>query len=103
RRRAVALVPEADAPAREIVRRHLDDHAVADAGADAELPHLSSGVGEDLMIIVELDPEMPVREHLGHHAVELEHLFLRHVSYPLEGQSYTSPPRTAIVARLRRG
>ena len=69
---------EADAAAREVVGRHFHDHAIADAGADAELAHLAGGVGEDLVIVVELHAEISVRQHLSNGAVEFEHLFFRH-------------------------
>src|SRR5712671_1188164 len=49
--RAIALVAEADASALQIVRRHLHDHPVADAGADAEFPHLARRIGEDLVVV----------------------------------------------------
>ena len=73
---------EADASALQIVRRHLDHHAVADAGADAELAHLAGRVGEDLVIVVELHAEVSVRQHFGDRAVEFQHLFFGH-AFPL--------------------
>ena len=77
-RRGGALVAEADASALQVVRRHLHDHAVADAGADAELAHLAGRVGEDLVVVVELHAEVSVRQHLGDGAVEFQHFFLGH-------------------------
>src|SRR5262245_55620702 len=59
-RRTIRLVAEADAPALQVVGRHFHDHAVADAGADAELAHLARRVGEDLVIVVELHTEIAV-------------------------------------------
>src|SRR5262245_12898667 len=73
-RRAVTLVAEIDPAARQVVRRHLDDHAVADAGADAKLAHLPRHVSEQLMVIVERDAVVAVRQHLGHGAIEFEQL-----------------------------
>src|SRR5690242_16705608 len=61
-RRLVRLVTEADAAALQVVGAHLHDHAVADAGADAELAHLAGRVGQDLVIVVELHAEIPVRQ-----------------------------------------
>src|SRR5665647_676374 len=78
RRGSVALVAEADAPALQIVGRHFDDHAVTDSGADAELAHLAGGVGQHLVLVIELYPEIPVRQHFGHRAVEFQQFFLRH-------------------------
>ena len=69
-------------PRVEIVGRHLDDDPVADAGADAELAHLAGHVGEHLMLVVERDAVIAVRQNLGHGAVEFEQLFLRHAVSP---------------------
>src|SRR5260221_6379869 len=46
------LVAEDDAPARQVIRRHLDGDAIAHAGADAEFAHLGRGVGEDHVVVV---------------------------------------------------
>src|SRR6266851_2563864 len=81
--RAFRLVAEIDAAARQIVGRDLDDDPVADAGADAELAHLARHVGKDLMLVVEGDAVIAVRQDLGHRAVEFQQLFLRHSSYSL--------------------
>src|SRR3982074_2519906 len=78
-RGAIALVAKINAAAGEIVRRHFHDHPVADAGADAELAHLPRHIGEDLVLIVERDAVIAVREDLGHRAVELEQLFFGHM------------------------
>ena len=87
---------EADAAAREVVRRHLDDHPIADAGADAEFAHLAGGVSQHLVLVIELHTEIAVRQHLCDGAVELEHLFLRH------SQNLRSARRTVagLAARL---
>ena len=74
------LVAERDPPARQIVRRHLDRDAVADAGADAELAHLPRRVGEDHVFVVELHAEIAVRQFLGDLAFEFEQFFFGHGS-----------------------
>src|SRR5262245_59301412 len=79
RGRALALVAEIDAAAREIVGRDLHDDAVADAGADAELAHLARHIRENLMLVVERHAIVAVGQHLGDGAVEFEQLFLGHV------------------------
>ena len=76
--RCVALVTETDAPALQIVGRHFNDHPVADTRADAELAHLAGRVGQDFVIIVELHPEVAVRENLGDGTVKFQQLFFRH-------------------------
>jgi hypothetical protein len=60
---AVVAVAEADAAAAEIIGRDLDDHPVADAGADAKLAHLARHIGEQLMLVVEHDAVVAVRQN----------------------------------------
>src|SRR5262249_13250407 len=74
---------ETDAPTLQIVWRHFDDHTITDASADTELPHLASRVGQDFVIIVELHPEVAIREHLSDGAVELQQFFFRHPNLQL--------------------
>src|SRR5262249_12301605 len=73
---------EIDAASIEIVGRHLDHDLVADAGADAEFAHFSGHVGKHFVIVIELDPIISVRQHLGHDAFEFEQFFLRHQASP---------------------
>jgi hypothetical protein len=71
-------VAEADAAALQVIGRHLDHDPVSGDGADAELAHLAGRIGQDLVVIVEAHPEVSVRQHLGHRAVEFEQFFFRH-------------------------
>src|SRR4051812_47621467 len=82
RQRSVGLVAKADAAAGEVVGRHLDNHAVADAGSDAELAHLARGVRKNVVAVLEPDVEMSVRQHLAHHAVKFDQFFLGHGRSP---------------------
>jgi hypothetical protein len=75
-------VAEGDASARQIVRRHLDSDAIAHAGANAELAHFPRGVREDHVFVVELYPEVAIRQFFRHFAFEFEQFFLRHGSFP---------------------
>src|SRR5215216_2864291 len=70
--------PEAvhDAAAREVVRRQLDANAVARVHPDPEPPHLSGGVAERLVPVVEVDPEHAVPQRLDDLAGHLDLLFL---------------------------
>src|SRR5262245_62706587 len=85
--RVFVLVAKIDAAACEIVGRDLHDHAVADAGADAELAHLARHIRENHVFVVEGDAVIAVGQHLGHRAVEFEQLFLGHFlsSDPMRG------------------
>src|SRR5262249_56035844 len=62
--RAFVLVAKIDAAAGEIVGRDLHDHAVADAGADAELAHLARHIRKNLVFVVEGDAVIAVGQHL---------------------------------------
>src|SRR6266446_5963595 len=78
RGRAFLFLAEIDASAREIVGRDFHDDPIADPGADAEFAHLARHVREDLVLIVERDAIIAVRQHLSHGAAEFEHLFFCH-------------------------
>ena len=64
-----------DAPAREIVRRQLDLHAVARQDADVVPAHLARDVGKHLVVVVEPHAEHCVGECLRDLALELDLLF----------------------------
>jgi hypothetical protein len=70
------FLPKDDATLRQIVGRHLHVDAVANDGADAETPHLAGGVGDDAMLVVELNPETAVRVDFVDDAFDGEHFFL---------------------------
>src|SRR5258705_12963640 len=61
-----------DAPAREIVRRQLDLHAVAGQDADVVPAHLARDVGQHLVIVVESHAEHCVGECFRHLSLELD-------------------------------
>ncbi len=87
---------EADAAAIEIVGRHLDDDAIADTGADAELSHLAGGIRQHLVIVVEFHPEIAVRENLGNRTVKFQQFLFRH---PIVSSCLNSVSRPCGVAR----
>src|SRR5215207_811606 len=66
---AVAIT---DATAREVVRAHLDAHAVAEQDANTELTHLSARIGQQLVPVVELDLELGVGQRINDGAVHLD-------------------------------
>jgi hypothetical protein len=73
-------MPEDDAPPVEVIRGHLDDHAISDKRADPVLFHAAGRVGDDFVIIVELYAKPPVGKEVNDVAVEIQQLFLRHVT-----------------------
>src|SRR5262249_23847228 len=87
RRRCIAFMAKTDAAALQIVRRHLYDHTVANSGTDAEFAHLARRIGEHLVLVVELHPEISIRKNLGDRTIEFQQLFFRHpvVSNSLSG------------------
>src|SRR3569833_3271580 len=83
---------EADAAAAEIVRGHLDDDAVADAGADAEFAHLAGGIGQHLVSVIVFFSVVVVWLDFRDGAVEIEQFFLRH---PVVSKAACLRPRRA--------
>src|SRR5690349_19501824 len=74
-RRAVQMAV-VDAPARDVVRRHLQAHPVARDDADAPLAHLAAGVREHVGAVLQAHAELRIRQHLVNRALHLDHLFL---------------------------
>src|SRR3974390_3192626 len=62
----------------EIVRCHLDQHLVAGEYADAVLAHATGGVGDDLVLVLELDAKSGVRQQFRDDTGKFQQLFLRH-------------------------
>jgi hypothetical protein len=69
-----------DATLGQVIRGQLDQNLVADQYADAILAHLSSGVAEDFMIILELHAEHGVGQQLHHLPAHFEQFFFRQTS-----------------------
>src|SRR3954465_4459321 len=69
---------EIDAPARDVVGRHLEPDTVAGEDTNAVLPHLAAGVSEDARAVGELDPELRVRKDFLHRPFHFNHVFLSH-------------------------
>src|SRR5215216_3201399 len=67
--------PIHDATAREVVGGELDPHTVAGVHPDPEPAHLSGGVAERLVPVVEVDAEHAVPERLDDLAGHLDLLF----------------------------
>ena len=70
------LHPEGDSAAGEVVGRELDLDTVAREDADVVLAHLSRDTSEDVMAVVELDPEHRAGKRFDHLAFDLDLLFL---------------------------
>src|SRR5690554_1619770 len=62
----------------QVVWRHLAQDPVARENADAVLAHAASGVGDDLVLVLQLDAERRIGKQFHHHARKFEHFFLRH-------------------------
>src|SRR5436305_7055305 len=67
-----------DTASGEVVGRELDPYPIARQHADAEAAHLAGQVPQDLVPVVELDPEHEVRKRLGDLAFELDFLLNCH-------------------------
>src|SRR5437016_2894128 len=69
-------MPVDDPTAIQVVRRKLDLHPVSRQDPDAVAPHLSRGVTECLVAVVESDAVLAVAERFGDLAFELDLLLL---------------------------
>src|SRR5208282_4710153 len=67
-----------DATLGEVVGRHLHQHLVAGEHADTVLAHAARGVGDDFVLILELDAEGGVREQLRDDTGKFQEFFLHH-------------------------
>src|SRR5215210_3573151 len=76
RRPATLTKPVHDAAARQIVRRHLDPHAVAEHDANPVPLQPPGEITERLVPVVELHAEHPATQRLRDLALELDLLFL---------------------------
>src|SRR5262245_60512863 len=72
------LEAEGDPTLGQVVGRHFHVDAVAGEHADAVLAHLAGGVGQDLVVVVELHPEHGVGQKLAHGPGKLDQIFFRH-------------------------
>src|SRR5690348_2949564 len=67
-----------DTPLGQIVWSHFDQHLVAGEDTDAVLAHATGGVSDDLVVVLELDPEGGVREQFRYDTRKFQLCFLRH-------------------------
>ena len=65
-----------DAALGQIVGRHLDQHLVARQHADAVLAHLARGMGDDLVVVLELDAKSRVRQQFDDETRETRAILL---------------------------
>src|SRR5687768_2866010 len=76
--RRALLVSVGDATSRQIVRRELDQHFVAGKDADEVLSHLAGDVGQDFVLVLQLDLKHRVRQCLEDRSCHFNRVFLRH-------------------------
>src|SRR5271155_1768549 len=69
-----------NAPFGEVIGSHFDHHLIAREHADAVLAHLARGVGDDLMAVLQEDPEGGVWQQFADCAFEFQQFFLGHSS-----------------------
>src|SRR5690606_21632744 len=79
-RREGSFEPVGDAPLRQVIRRHLDEHLVARQNANAVLAHFACRVGNDLVIVGELHAKRRVGQQLNDSAFKFDEFFLRHAT-----------------------
>src|SRR5678815_357379 len=76
----LALVPEGDSAASEVVGRDFEGYPVAGEHADAEPSHFPRDGCMNLVSVAYKDAESCVRQDLGHSSFELDCFFFCHRS-----------------------
>src|SRR2546421_4043257 len=74
-----SLVPERDASACEVVRRHGERDPVAREHANAEPPHLARNSREHVVPVRQQHAKRGVGQHVLHDAIDLDCFFLGHL------------------------
>src|ERR1700744_6496288 len=69
----------------QIVGRHFHQHLVAGEHSDTVLAHAARGVGDDLVLVLELDAEGGIRQQFRHHTGKFQQLFFRHSRTEIAG------------------
>ena len=62
----------------QIIGGHFNQHLVTCQNANTVFPHFASRMGNDLVIIFQLNPKHRIGQQFTDHAREFEKLFLRH-------------------------
>src|SRR6478752_1854626 len=78
------LVPVDDPATRQVVRRQLHHDPVVREDADVVHTHLAADVCQDLVAVLELDPEHGVRKRLDDSALDLDGTLLLGHASPFE-------------------
>src|SRR5882672_550302 len=81
-RRGLVLVPEVDAPLRQIVGRQLEAHPVPCEDGDAMLPHLARHVGDHHVAVLQRHAVARIGEHLVDGAFHFDQRLFCHVITP---------------------
>jgi hypothetical protein len=72
------LVPVRDPTAGQVVWRHFYDNPIVWQNPDVVHPHLATNVSQNLMAIVELDPEHRIWQGLTNSPLHLDCAFFGH-------------------------
>ena len=62
----------------QVIRRHFDDHPIANDRTDLETPHLARRIGDDAMVVIQTDGKASVRKNFLDLAVKGKKFFLGH-------------------------
>src|SRR5580704_3652538 len=81
----ISLKAIGDATFGQVVGCHFHQHLVAGEHADAVLAHAARGVGDDFVLVLELDAEGGIRQQFRHHAGKFQQLFFRHSRTEIAG------------------
>src|SRR5580704_7205650 len=81
----ISLEAIGDAAFGQVVGRHFHQHLVAGKDADTVLAHAASRVGNDLVLVLELDAEGGIRQQLRHHTGKFQQFFFGHSRTEIAG------------------
>jgi hypothetical protein len=96
RRLRGSLAIAVDNPAAiQIVWRQLDANPVTGDDPDPISPHTTCGIGDELVVVLQLHLEHRVRERLRHHSVQHDDLFLLDLSFRVALSSPAGSPGAA--------
>jgi len=75
-----------------VVGRHFHSYSITNCQTNESLAHLSGDVAEDVVTVVQFDPEHGVGEGLGDLALHLDLLFFRHAASLSAGPAASAGP-----------
>lgn len=80
----------------QVVRRHLQPHAISDGKPDEMFAHFTGKMGQNLVLIVQFDPKHCARQYGRDSALQLDRFFTAHAVGREPKRSIISTRRLAM-------